>query len=416
MTLTARPALRLGFIPLNDCAPLAVARELGFFESEGLDVSLSREASWANVRDKMAVGALQGAHMLAPLPLAMSLGVGSDMAAMEVPLALNLNGSAVTIAAAHADAMRELDPEGMAARPRTARPLRRLIEARRARGEPPLVLAVVFPYSMHNYELRYWLADAGIDPDRDVRLVIAPPPRMAARLRSGDVDGYCVGAPWNAVAVAEGSGEILVYASEFWRIGPDKVFGVCADWTAANPDASRALLRALIRAGQWADEAANRAELAHMLAHPTYVDAPEEVVGLSLLGSPPYAAGQPGPASQDYLVFSRYAAAFPWRSHAVWFLSQMLRWGQIGPQVNIPAIAEQVFRPDAFREAAGDLGVAFPLVDEKVEGAHAEPWLLEEASDPIRMAPDVFLDGRIFDAGQPAAYAASFDIGRPRTI
>ena len=322
----SRPSLRLGFIPLNDCAPLAVASELGFFEAEGLDVSLSREASWANVRDKVAVGALQGAHMLAPLPLAMSLGVGSETVAMEVPLGLSLNGSAITIAAAHAEAMRALDPEGMAARPCTARPLKKLIEAREAAGQPPLVFAVVFPYSMHNYELRYWLAEAGIDPDRDVRIVITPPPRMAHRLKAGDIDGFCVGAPWNAVAVAEGSGEILIYASEVWRTGPDKAFGVTAAWSAANPDTRRALLRALLRAAVWADEPANRADLAHMLAHPSYVDAPEEIVRLSLVGSPPYSLREPGgaasdpansdPANQDYLIYHRYAAGFPWRSHA----------------------------------------------------------------------------------------------------
>lgn len=408
----SRPALRLGFIPLNDCAPLAVARELGFFEAEGLDVTLSREASWANVRDKLAVGAVQGAHILAPLPLAMSLGVGSDRAAVEVPLALSLNGSAVTIARHHADAMRELDPEGMAAHPRTARPLRKLIEARRERGEAPLVLAVVFPYSMHNYELRYWLAEAGIDPDRDVRLVIAPPPRMAARLKSGDVDGFCVSAPWNAVAVADGDGEILIYASEFWRVGPDKVFGVRADWAAANPETLKGLLRAILKAAVWADDPANRGSLAGLLAHRNYVDAPEEIVGLSLLGSPPYSVDAPGPASQDYLIFNRYAAGFPWRSHAVWFLTQMLRWGQIGPDVDIQAAAEAVFRSDSFREAARDLGVAFPLVDEKVEGAHAEPWLLEEASQPMRMAPDLFFDGRVFDAAQPLSYARGFEVGR----
>jgi ABC-type nitrate/sulfonate/bicarbonate transport system substrate-binding protein len=400
------PTLRLGFVPLNDCAPLAVARELGLFAAEGLDVALSREASWANVRDKVAVGLLDGAHTLAPLPLATSLGAGGERTDMIVPLSLNLNGSAITVAKAHADAMRALDPEGMAARPRTARPLGKLIEARRRRGERPLTFAVVFPFSMHNYELRYWLAEAGIDPDRDVQLVVTPPPRMAARLKSGEIDGCCVGAPWNALAASEGYGEVLIHASEFWRQGPDKAFAVTADWARRHPDALRALLRGLLRAGIWADEPANRPELARMLSRPEYVDAPEGVVRQSLVGTPPGAAGQ------DHLVFHRYTASYPWRSHALWFASQMLRWGQIGPEVDLPALAQRVYRPEAWREAAADLGLPVPLVDEKVEGAHPGPWMLEEATAPIRMGPDIFFDARPFDAAQAAGYAESFAIRR----
>lgn len=412
MTDLERRELRLGFIPLNDCAPLAVASELGFFAEEGLQVSLSREASWANVRDKVAVGVLDGAHILAPLPLAASVGAGGELPRMIVPLSLNLNGSAITIAAEHAAAMRSLDPEGMAARPRTARPLARLIEQRRAEGLKPLVFAVVFPFSMHNYELRYWLAEAGIDPDRDVRLVVTPPPRMAARLKAGDIDGFCVGAPWNALAVAQGTGEILIYASEFWRLGPDKAFGVTADWAARHPRTLRAVIRALLKAAIWADEPGNRPELASLLSRPDYVDAPEDVVAQSLVGSPPYAPGVPAPANQDYLIFNRYAASYPWRSHAIWFLSQMLRWGQIGPEVDLAAAAASVYQPEAFRDAARDLGVAAPIVDEKVEGAHAEPWLLEEATEPMRMGPDMFFDGRPFDAAQAVRYARSFAVGR----
>jgi ABC-type nitrate/sulfonate/bicarbonate transport system substrate-binding protein len=383
-----------------------VAQELGLFAAEGLEVTLSREASWANVRDKLAAGLLDGAHLLAPLALASSLGAGGERADMIVPLSLNLNGSAITIGKAHAEAMRALDPEGMEARPCTARPLARLVQARRERGEPPLTFAMVFPFSMHNYELRYWLAEAGIDPDRDVKLVVTPPPRMAARLQSGEIDGFCVGAPWNALAASEGYGEVLIHACEFWRRGPDKAFAVAAGWARRNPDALGALLRALLKAAVWADEPANRPELARMLARPGYVDAPVEVVGVSLGVS----SGSPDP---DHLVFHRGAAGYPWRSHAVWFLSQMLRWGQIGPEVDMAALAARVYQPDAWREAAAALGLPAPLVDEKVEGVHAGPWVLEEATAPIPMGPDAFFDGRPFDAAQAVRYARSFAIGRP---
>jgi len=200
MSTLERNDLRLGFIALNCAAPLVVAKELGFFEAEGLRIALSREASWANIRDKVAVGALDGGHMLAPMTLAASMGVGGERTPMTVPMSLNLNGSAVTVSTAVADAMRAVDPGGMAAHPRTARPLARLIEARKAFGDRPLTFAVVFPFSMHAYELRYWLAAAGIDPDHDVRLVVAPPARIAERLKAGEIDGFCVTAPWNALS------------------------------------------------------------------------------------------------------------------------------------------------------------------------------------------------------------------------
>lgn len=404
--------LRLGFIALNDCAPLVVAKEKGFFENEGLNVDLSREASWANVRDKVSMGALDGAHMLGPMPLAVSLGVCGECTPMVTPLSLNLNGSAITVSNALARAMRELDPEGMAERPRSAGPLKALIEARRKAGAPLLTFAVVFPFSVHNYELRYWVAEAGIDPDRDLRIVVTPPPRMAARLASGEIDGFCVSAPWNALSVAQGHGEIMIYASEVWRGGPDKVFGVTEAWARRRPQTLNAMLRALLKAGAWADEPGNRGELAGLLSSPSYVDAPYDVVASSLVGSPSYAPSEPGPDSLDYIIYHRYAASFPWRSHAVWFLTQMLRWGQIDPSIDIAAAAEAVYRPDLYRAAAAELGAPAPLVDEKVEGLHVAPWVLDEATAPIAMASDLFFDGRSFDAAQPGRYAAGFEIGR----
>jgi ABC-type nitrate/sulfonate/bicarbonate transport system substrate-binding protein len=293
-----RSELRLGFIPLNDAAPLVVAKEHGFFEAEGLSVDLKREVSWANIRDKVAAGLLDGGHMLGPMTLAASMGVGGERTPMTVPLSLNLNGSAVTVSKGLANALRAVDPEGMAQHPRTARPLARLIEARRDFGDRPLTFAVVFPFSMHNYELRYWLAAAGIDPDRDLKLVVAPPPRMAELLRRGDIDGFCVTAPWNALAVENGDGEIMIYASELWRVGPDKVFGVTRSWADEHPAALLALIRALLKAGAWADQPENRPALAGLLAREDYLAAPEAVIAQSLAGSPPYAKGDKGGAAR----------------------------------------------------------------------------------------------------------------------
>jgi len=377
--------LTLGFIPLTDCAPLVVAKALGFFAEEGLAVTLSREASWATIRDKVAVGALDGAHMLAPMALAAGLGGGVLAAPMLAPLALNLNGSAITVSTALADALRAVDPETMAAETITARPLARLIEARRGQGAPPLSFAVVFPHSMHAYALRYWLAQAGVDPDRDVRLVVTPPPRMVDHLRSGDVDGFCVGAPWNAVAAAEGVGEMLIKASVFWPGGPDKVFGVTQAWAGRRPDELRAALRALIRAAAWADEPGNHAELVALLSRPDHVGAAPEMLVRAL---------------KHEIVFHRDAAGLPRREHALWFLSQMARWGQVAPELDLAAVADQVYRPDLYRAAALSLG---PVLD---------PMLVFEGAAPT--PPAALFDGLPFDPADARGYAARFAIGRAR--
>ena len=407
--MTRLTHLRLGYIPLTDCAPLAVAKTQGFFEAEGLDVDLSREASWANIRDKVAMGALDGAHMLGPLPIAVNLGLSGERTPMIAPMSLNLNGAAVVVSRALAERLRGADAEAMAASPRTARALARTMADRRDAGGAPLVFAVVFPFSAHNYQLRYWLAAAGIDPDRDLRIVSVPPARMNARLAAGDIDGYCVGAPWHAVAAADGVGEVMIHAGAIWGAGPDKVFGLSEAWAQRRPDTLRALLRALIRASAWCDVTANRPGLAGLLTRGGYVDAPEAVVARGLgIGETMASAGP------EAIVFHHGAAGFPWRSHAVWFLTQMLRWGQLDPGVDIAAAAEAAYRPELFRLAAADVGAPTPLVDEKVEGLHASVWTLDEASVPIAMAPDRYFDGRRFDAAQPATYAAGFEVGRRR--
>lgn len=404
-----RADLRLGFIALSDCAPLVIAREKGFFETEGLSVELSREVSWANIRDKVAMGALDGAHMLAPLPLAVNLGVSGEQTRMIAPLSLNLNGSAITVSKALAEAMRAAAPEVMAARPRLADAMRPIIVGRAAAGAPPLTFAVVFPFSIHNYQLRYWLAAGGIDPDRDVRIVVTPPARMTARLAQGDIDGFCVGAPWSAQAVADGHGETVIHASEIWRAGPDKVFGLTEGWAERHPETLGAILRALIQAGIWADAPEHRRELATILSHPRYVDAPEHVLARSLPG---LAAEGALHDSADDIIYHRFAAGFPWRSHAVWFLSQMIRWGQVPADIDIAAVAATAYRPDLYRAAARELGIPAPVVDEKVEGLHSGAWVLDEATAQISMSPDLFLDGRPFDAAQPLGYAADGAFGR----
>jgi NitT/TauT family transport system ATP-binding protein/nitrate/nitrite transport system substrate-binding protein len=367
--MTATGELRLGFVPLNDAAPLIVAREKGFFAAEGLDVALSREASWATIRDKVAAGALDGAHMLAPMVVAVSLGVGGEPAPMITPLALNLDGAALTVSNALADGLR-----AAGAGP-GAEPLARVIRRRQAAGEAPLSFAVVFPYSMHNYLLRYWMAQAGIDPDRDVRLTVTPPPRMVARLAAGEIDAFCVGEPWNALAVAEGLGVVATRASQVWSAGPDKVFGLAQSWAERNPEALQALLRALLRAAAWADALENRAELAALLSRPDYVGVAAEVIAGSLTD----------------IVFHRGGANAPSPAHAGWIISQMMRWGHVEPTVDIAAAAARTYRPDLYAAAAAAVGAPAPGPSETVGG---------------------FFDGRTFALEAAADYAATLPLSR----
>jgi NitT/TauT family transport system ATP-binding protein/nitrate/nitrite transport system substrate-binding protein len=364
--MTERGELRLGFVPLNDAAALLVALEKGFFADEGLKVALSREVSWATVRDKVAAGALDGAHMLAPMTLASSLGAGAERQPMIAPLALNLNGAGVTVSTALAAEMRAAGPGPDAA------PLARALAARRDKGAAPPTFAVVFPYSMHNYLLRYWLAEAGVDPDRDVRLTVAAPSRMAGHLAAGEIEGFCVGAPWHAVAQAQGAGEVVVRASDIWRGGPEKVFGVTESWADRNPEVLASVLRALMRAAAWAEAPENRGELVALLARPEHVGAEPGAIASTL----------------DDIVFHRDGAGVPQPVHAAWLLSQMMRWGQIPGDVDIPAAAQRVYRPDLYAAASGG------------------------PAPVLRSAAEGFFDGRAFQMADAAAYAASLPKGR----
>ncbi len=398
--------LDLGFIALVDGAPLIVARERGFFADEGLSVRIVRQASWAAVRDLVGSGVLDGSHMLAAMPLASTLGLSGRRVPMAMPLSLNINGNAVTLSVALAeevDAARVPGESGILA---TARALRAALEKRRAAGEPPPTFGVVFPYSSHNYMLRYWLASGGIDPDRDVRLLVVPPPQMITYLTARRIDGYCVGAPWNNLAERRGVGRVVANGYDIWNNAPEKVFAVTQDWAARHPETLRALLRALIRSAAWLGAPANHPEAAYWLSNPEAVNAPADVIEDALAtGADTNGIGP---------TFSRYAANFPWCSHARWTLSQMRRWGQIGGDVDIAATADAVYRPDLFRQAAADLGVPTPADDLRTEGTHAAPWSAAASSGgALTLGADLFCDGRRFDPTRIDAYLAGFGISPP---
>jgi ABC-type nitrate/sulfonate/bicarbonate transport system substrate-binding protein len=402
--------LKLGFIPLTDCAPLAVALEKGLFRKYGLDVELSRQVSWANIRDKVAAGALDGAHMLAAMPIAAGLGLSEVTTPIVAALSLDLNGNAITVSRALYRRMGEADPEAAASRAQAARALAKVLAADRAAGRDPMYFAMVFPFSTHNYLLRYWLAAAGIVPDRDLRLTVVPPPYMVEALRSGDIDGYCVGEPWNEQAVTDGVGRSLLTDYDIWNNHPEKVFGVTREWAERHPNTHKALLMALLEAAAWIDRPDHRPEVVEILAREEYVNAAPEVVQMSMKGSFRFGPDEDPVAMPDFNVFHRYTANFPWHSHAVWFITQMYRWGQLDEAVNIRAVAERVYRPDLYREAARELGLPFPTRGYKTEGLHDEPQWLDEAADSLLLGPDCFCDGRVFDPEDPVGYLAGFDI------
>ena len=404
--------LTLGFVPLTDCAPLAIAKEKGWFAKYGLDVELSKETSWANVRDKVAIGILDGAQMLAPMPIASTLGVGPVEKPTVTALSLDLNGNAITVSQALFEQMLALDPVGMTRRPCGAGPLRQVIAERAARGEPPLTFAVVFPISTHAYQVRYWMGAAGIDPDRDVRLLVVPPPQMVSQLKAGHIDGFCVGEPWSQAAVAQGLGRVLITSYELWNNGPEKVLGVNHEWAEQYPNTHRALLMALLEAARWLDAHENRPEVVDILSGPAYVNAPREVLGMSMTGTFRYAPGEDPVVMPDFNCFFRFAATFPWRSHAEWFITQMLRWGHIEEPIDIVAKAARVYRPDLYREAAQALGLAVPSIDRKPEGGHGRGWTLTEATLPLAMGPDRFFDGMTFDPYDPIVYVGGFPVQR----
>jgi ABC-type nitrate/sulfonate/bicarbonate transport system substrate-binding protein len=381
-----KTSLKLGFVALLDAAPLLVAKERGFFAEQGLTVELLRQPSWASLRDKVAVGALDGAQMLAPMTLAASLGLGGLAEPMVTALALNLGGNAITLSSDLMARIKAIDPDAAARRPLDAAPLGRL-------ADKP-TFAIVHPFSAHHYELRLWLAAAGLDAERDVRLAVVPPAQMLSNLSAGAIDGYCVGEPWNHLAARSGLGEIAITSRELWAGRLEKVLGVRQAWADRYPETHRALLRALLQAAAWADQPDNCAELAELLARPSHVNAPPAMLRAVLEGP-------------NRPIFHRFAANFPWRSQAHWFLAQMRKAGQLAASFDAQRLVEQVFRCDLARLAYLDLGLAVPTIDSKVEGGHAEPWTLSAATKPIDMRADLFFDGSVFDpAAAPAASPA----------
>ncbi|MEZ5930863.1 MAG: CmpA/NrtA family ABC transporter substrate-binding protein [Alphaproteobacteria bacterium] len=360
--MAANRSLTLGVMPLTDAAPLIVALEKGFFAEENLDVTLVREASWATIRDKVMFRALDAAQMLAPMPLAMSFGLGHRPRPTIAPLVLSLNGNGITVSKALIEAIAAIAPASLDARPIEAHGLAAVIRAREAEGAARLRFGVVFPHSTHHVQLRAWLQAAGVDPESDIELLVVPPAQMAAELEAGRLDGYCVGEPWNQLAVRAGLGRLLITSYEIWPHRAEKVLGLAETFADQRPEILQALLRALIRAGIWLDRPDNRLEAAKLLVEGGWVRAPIEIVGLSLMGVVADGQGGEPRTLPDMHVFSRHFANFPWIGHAELYAQAMVQNGQLARLPERWELA-QIFRPDLYRKAATAVGVPLPEDD-----------------------------------------------------
>ncbi len=410
--------LKFGFIKLTDMAPLAIAYEKGYFEDEGLYVTIEAQANWKVLLDRVITGELDGAHMLAGQPLAATIGFGTK-AHIITPFSMDLNGNGITVSNEIWEMMKPNIPvgdDGKLVHPIKADALKPVIDKFKSEGKS-FNMGMVFPVSTHNYELRYWLASGGINPgyysttdisgqiQADALLSVTPPPQMPATLEAGTIHGYCVGEPWNQQAVFKGIGVPVITDYEIWKNNPEKVFGITAEFAEKYPNTTLALTKALIRAAKWLDENdnANREEAVEILSRSEYVGADAEVIANSMTGTFEYEKGDKRDVP-DFNVFYRYYATYPYYSDAVWYLSQMRRWGQIAEPRDdawFQDVAASVYRPDIYLKAAR------MLVEEGQAAEGDFPW----DTDGYREPTSDFIDGITYDGRKPNEYLTKLPIG-----
>lgn len=413
--------LKFGFIKLTDMAPLAVAYEKGFFEAEGLYVTLEAQANWKVLLDRVIDGQLDGAHMLAGQPLGATIGYGTK-ADIITAFSMDLNGNAITVSNDVWKQMKLHVPHenGKPVHPIKADALKPVVDSYKQAGKP-FKMGMVFPVSTHNYELRYWLAAGGIHPgyyaphngdtsgqlSADALLSVTPPPQMPSTMEAGTIDGYCVGEPWNQQAVFKGIGVPVVTDYEIWKNNPEKVFGVSKGWADKYPNTHIRVVKAMIRAAMWLDENnnANRQEAVKILSKSQYVGADAEVIANSMTGTFEYEKGDKR-AVPDFNVFFRHNATYPFYSDAIWYLTQMRRWGQISDMKSddwYKNIAKQVYRPDIYAQAAK------ALIGEGKADAKDFPEFATESG--FKAPQKHFIDDIVYDGTLPNAYLEKFKIG-----
>ncbi len=393
--------LKIGFIALTDCAPLVIAKEKGFFEAEGLDVHIAKEGGgWPGIQQKVISGEYDYSHALAGMPIASTLGINGDVN-LQALMSLDLNGNAITLGN---KIITEMEKFGLKKdeRPVNADSLKKYIDDKKVKegkNYQPLNFGMVHPVSTHNYELRYWMASSGIRPDEDTTIKPFPPPTMPQNLIAGNIDGYSVGEPWNTRIVEKGEGSALVTNYDIWNNNPEKVLQARADFIEKNPETTKAVMKAVLKAQIWLDESwENREEAIKILAKDNYVKAPVEVLRKSMSGTFLYTKDVDS-SNPMFNVFANNYAAYPYYSHGMWFITQMYRWGQLEKPVNMKEVIEKVYRPDLFEVVAKEVGYSLPESAWKKDG-------VDEYNK--------FLDGKVWDPNKAVDYIYSFEVTAPK--
>ena len=423
-----KDTLKFGFIKLTDCAPIVIAKEKGYFDDEGLSVEVEAQGNWKELLNRVINGDLDGAHMLACQPIGATVGFGTK-ADVLTAYSLDYNGNGITVSN---DIWKQMKPNvkkdatGKVIHPITADSLKPIADEA-SNNNAKLKMGMVFPVSTHNYEIRYWLAASNISPgfyydpstkqrdiagflNSDVELSVTPPPQMPQTLEAGTICAYCVGEPWNQQAVFKKIGVPVTTNYDIWKNNPEKVFGVSAEWAKKNPNTWIAVTKALIRAGHWLDASwKNRDEAAKILSQPNYVGAPYKVIKNSMTGTFEFEPGVDVREMKDFNVFFRYNASYPYYSDAVWFLTQMVRWGQITEQKEdswYHTMAKKIYRPDVYMKAVDEL-----IDDGLFEESVFLPAVKANRAGGYKPATSDFIDGKTYDGKKPNDYIDSFKIG-----
>jgi nitrate/nitrite transport system substrate-binding protein len=369
--------LKFGMIALTDCSPIVIAHEKGFFKKYGINSTVSKGASWASIRDSLSNGDLQATHMLTGMPIASTMGLlGSPKKPMIIPWILNRNGQSITLKAGYKGKVAD-DPKS----------LKTFVDEAKAKGTP-LTFAMTFPTGTHAMWMRYYLAAGGIHPDRDIALITIPPPQMVANMKIGKMDGYCVGEPWNARAIADGIGFTSINTQDLWKDHPEKVCAFTAEFAEKNPKTVKAALKALHEASVWLDTLENRPEQAEIVSRPTYINCPKEIILGRMLGEYDFGDGRKK-KDPNYMIFHDRNCNYPQAKYVAWWLTQFRRWGMVDGPPDYAGVARQVMRSDLYEEAMKEIGAA-----------HGGP-----NSDP-----ETLFDGKMFDPAKPEEYAASFSV------
>ncbi len=369
--------LRFGIIALTDCSPIVIAHEKGFFAKFGIKATVAKGANWAAIRDSLANGDNQATHMLIGMPLASTMGLlGSPRKPMVIPWLLNRNGQAITLKAEWKGKVVD-DPKA----------LKPYADQAKAKGEP-LTFAMTFPPGTHAMWMRYYLAAGGIHPDQDVSLITIPPPQMVANMKIGKMDGFCVGEPWNARAIADKVGFTSVTTQDLWKDHPEKVCAFTAEFAEKHPRTVKAVLKALHEASVWLDDPAHRPEQCDIVARPTYINTTRETLLPRLLGNLDYGDGRTR-RDEFPMHFSRRNCNYPQPKFGLWWLTQFRRWGMVQGAPDYAGVVSKVFRPDLYEEAMKEIGHAHGGRDDR---------------------PETLFDGKTFDPSQPEAYATGFAV------